>query len=1200
MNLLTMNGAENSIYDSIIIALRELWLTPDEMSKAEKFFNFAEEMDLSLLDGIKPREVKSAAKSNNLPSLFSKLCNDYHDRKYSDRLILFLDAVAGNTFVTKVLYYSYSVMNGDKNNYFVKAFLHAYESVYSQDEAQMKFLALVAFLDKNNVGFCQALKTAANQSPDLLLGAAKYCYAEDQMDQFKLYSLALGYSKPEQNGIIQAISNLFKDRIIPKSEINQALDFVLNFCHALNTAGDYNFEIVSISLFMAAGHSNQVLNSLKSILKGREAKFMKMILTHVPINCFENNREYIPELLGLDENSPTVTKCIRVLVDDLWKNNGFNEGSDEIHANQNSKSLLELFAKKYPQNYIYLMRSVELLSATAFHKVFICTFYQYLYKILEKNNLKAISEHQMEYQKDVLNIAVKTERLLSRTAQDEIEKYLTLQEDISVLAPYFDQLNDPKNYSSGGCRHDAYMIQAMEKMPQYQSKYIALKVLQGRMSAFTDRIRFGGDHQKQLKALDVLIDSMAEEKIPAARRFDVYEWLHDSLYDDTLKRSTEETILENMEKRAEFFDSDYAETCPKGGVLTRKLYVKYLNHNNKDGSKKDQLLAMCADASKEVRQATTEVFAEHKEYESDIIALLSAKKQAVRETAVNILAVWGAENYREILTQAADNEKSAKLADRIRDMLALTAVSGEAEDGKIFVAATFVNDITKGNRINKISWLYHTPNSPVHFLNGDLAEDKYLQAILLCYSSMSSFGVSNEAEILAKELKTDELERYAAEIFSKWHSDGAESKKKWVINFAAVHGGENMIETILHCIKDWAENMRGAIAAEAVKALAMNGSSQALMAIDNLAHKFKQKQVKKAAIEAIDSAAEALGITADELGDRIVPNLGFDETMQRIFDYGPRKFKVYINTALELEVYDENDKKLKNMPAPGKKDDEELAKASNTEFKAMKKQLKNIIAIQKLRLETALLADRRWSKTAWEELFVKNPIMHSFAIGLIWTAYEEEKTIQTFRYMEDGSFNTSEEEEFELSENYTIGLAHPIDMDEELLETWKEQLSDYEITQPIEQLERKIYRIEEKEIGQIDLLRFAGRKMNGMTLLGRTSKFGWYKGSIQDAGGFYQFYREDITKRIRHTDDRITLLGNAVELHFSGMYVGGEDMEVTIEKVRFYQPGTVQRGSYCYDEVDNQKAIKLDQINPRYFSEIINQLESITKTSEEK
>lgn len=45
-----------------------------------------------------------------------------------------------------------------------------------------------------------------------------------------------------------------------------------------------------------------------------------------------------------------------------------------------------------------------------------------------------------------------------------------------------------------------------------------------------------------------------------------------------------------------------------------------------------------------------------------------------------------------------------------------------------------------------------------------------------------------------------------------------------------------------------------------------------------------------------------------------------------------RKFKIYLNTALELEVYDEKDKKLKTLPAVG-------AKASNAEFKQMKKQL---------------------------------------------------------------------------------------------------------------------------------------------------------------------------------------------------------------------------------------------------------------------
>ena len=177
-----------------------------------------------------------------------------------------------------------------------------------------------------------------------------------------------------------------------------------------------------------------------------------------------------------------------------------------------------------------------------------------------------------------------------------------------------------------------------------------------------------------------------------------------------------------------------------------------------------------------------------------------------------------------------------------------------------------------------------------------------------------------------------------------------------------IHGGYDVQELALKYIKEWAEASRGAIAAEAVRALAMNGSSTALMAVDNMAHKFKQRQVKNAAIEAMSKAAEELGITTEELGDKIVPDLEFDENMERVFDYGTRKFKVYLTPSLEVEVFDESDKKLKNMPAPAKKDDEVLAKKSNAEFKQMKKQLKNVITVQKTRLETALLADRRWTR----------------------------------------------------------------------------------------------------------------------------------------------------------------------------------------------------------------------------------------------
>ena len=369
------------------------------------------------------------------------------------------------------------------------------------------------------------------------------------------------------------------------------------------------------------------------------------------------------------------------------------------------------------------------------------------------------------------------------------------------------------------------------------------------------------------------------------------------------------------------------------------------------------------------------------------------------------------------------------------------------------------------------------------------------------------------------------------------------------------------------------------------------------MSVDNLAHKFKQKQVKKAASEAMETAADSLGITADELGDRIVPDFGFDENMERIFNYGERKFKVCLSHSSELEVYDDNGKKLKTMPAPAKKDDEVISKKSNSDFKALKKQIKNVLSIQSSRLETALISGRKWNKTAWENLFVKNPVMHTFATGLIWSAYHDDE-VTTFRYMEDGTFNTVDEDEFELPENCHISLVHPIELDKETLLAWKEQLSDYEIIQPIKQLERPVYFIRDEEKGTFDLNRFNGQKINALTLMGRAVKLGWNKGSAQDAGMFYVFYREDITEKVKLDDGSYGLLGTAAELHFSGCYIAVENEEVTLENIRFYTPGTIKHGSYIYDEADNEKAIQLDKVSPRYFSEIILQLEEIAKNTE--
>jgi hypothetical protein len=79
-----------------------------------------------------------------------------------------------------------------------------------------------------------------------------------------------------------------------------------------------------------------------------------------------------------------------------------------------------------------------------------------------------------------------------------------------------------------------------------------------------------------------------------------------------------------------------------------------------------------------------------------------------------------------------------------------------------------------------------------------------------------------------------------------------------------------------------------------------------------MARKFKFRQVKVAAAAALDTAAQELGISVEELADRIVPDLGFSEDGTRVFHYGKRSFTVRLTPALELAITTDAGKPVKN------------------------------------------------------------------------------------------------------------------------------------------------------------------------------------------------------------------------------------------------------------------------------------------------
>lgn len=625
----------------------------------------------------------------------------------------------------------------------------------------------------------------------------------------------------------------------------------------------------------------------------------------------------------------------------------------------------------------------------------------------------------------------------------------------------------------------------------------------------------------------------------------------------------------------------FAGEGPYGRCLALLIYGRE--------ERQEEIFAYSLDNSKMVRLELERILAARPHWRPQVMELLSSKKAAQREMGIRVLSRWDTPQDRAALWRMQEQEKISSIRSLLEEVLGEVQEREEMEekgaDGRTLSRGELVKELHRGGRRRSLAWAYETPFSPVHRAGGGWAQEEYLQALLLCYSSMKEPGLDPNAALLAEKLSPGDLAVYMNELLDKWLTAGGEAKKRWVVYAASIHGDGEVVRKLQHQISLWSRHSRSALAAEAVQALALSPQPMALSAVDNIARRSTSGKVRAAASQALKNAADRLGLTQEQLEDKMVPDLGFDEHMERHFDYGNRSFTVTLTPALEVEIYDETGKRLKNMPAPGVRDRAETAAGAYEDFKEMKKQLKTIAVGQRRRMERALATERLWSACAWRQLFVCNPVMHRFAMGLIWGVYEEHRLARSFRYMEDGSFNTEREEEYVLPEQGQIGLVHPLELSGESLEAWKSQLEDYEITQPIEQLSRTVYSLTSEEQEGTSLERFAGRVLNDLSLGSRLTALGWQRGPVGGGGRYFTYYREE------------PLPGLGAELHFSGSIVGngaagGQD--VTVGDVRFYRVGTVDRGPDSYDQAAGGRQLSLKNIPRRFFSEIVRQIDRAT------
>lgn len=562
--------------------------------------------------------------------------------------------------------------------------------------------------------------------------------------------------------------------------------------------------------------------------------------------------------------------------------------------------------------------------------------------------------------------------------------------------------------------------------------------------------------------------------------------------------------------------------------------------------------------------------------------MLQHKKADVRLAAAQLLGLIGTDGATAVLESRVDLENN----DDVRDQILRGLETAWDKQGRKVTR----EDIAV--RIARVADKLQEPVAPelsedrlppLLWQNGDPLTKQEVRYLLYRQSRCKEMKPDTEARAVYRLINRKKSGPFAAAVLQAFLGTTQEAKDRWALAVTGLLGDDHVVPVLVAQIREWVDHNRGKLAEYAVETLALIGTDAALMAVDALAIRYcnKMKNVGKAAAEAFENAAENMGISPEELGDRVVPWIGFEPGKTRIIESGSNRFEVRIGLDLKLTYQDlEKKKTIKSLP-------KSVPAEILSELKDASANLREIIKAQNMRLENLMVRQRRWPVARWSELFLQHPVLLPYAVRLVWGYYDEAGRLQkTFRTLEDRSLTTNNDESFALPADGTIGIIHPLELTSDERTAWQTHLADYEIAPPFLQMEREVVSATPEQANLKLYEACDGQAINGMTFKGRAEKLGWHRGSVCDGGGISTYIKS------------FPAAGADVLLYLDGMYVGIDmETQITLGKAQFVKTDSVKIGSYLYDEPGyegDSRVLSFGQVPPIVFSEAMGDLKKIS------
>jgi hypothetical protein len=612
-----------------------------------------------------------------------------------------------------------------------------------------------------------------------------------------------------------------------------------------------------------------------------------------------------------------------------------------------------------------------------------------------------------------------------------------------------------------------------------------------------------------------------------------------------------------------------------GGVRYHKQLFELLENFNKD-KYNEALWGLVQHKSKQVRQLVLPMLIEDENAIEKCAALLGHKSADTRQTAAQILSMIPSPGAKEVLQKAIANEKN----DDARDVM-LQAVAEEIyNEVNDDMLAQLIDDARNRGKLTKPmeEWLGEDDLPALYYTNGKQLTSDEIRFLLYRMGRVKAMRSDVEARLIINRLDKEKTADFALHLIKLFIDKGTKVEHKYLLALCALLGNESVADKIRITIDKWIDDSRFKMAEYGVGALALQGSNKALRWVELYSRKYRAKKanVGAAALAALEAAAEELNITVYELGDRIVPDFGFDGLFRQ-FTIDGENYRAFIDSNFKIAFFNDDNKKLKAIPSnadAGLKD----------EFKAIAKEVRDIVRSQSSRLEHYLVVQRRWNKAQWEQFFLTNPVMFIYATRLVWGIYENNSLKQCFYCQEDTTLMDLEDSEISIEENAQIGIVHPLQLSESDLKKWQHKFFDLSIEPVFSQLDRQFY-VLAPEDKQVTIVRkYNETKTESGAIKTTLERHGWRKGPAGDGGSIDTFFKDDYAGQLMAV------------LEVQGVSVSGFDSDYDPQLGILYfrnRPNEKNRWLSSPKDDSDPVLIQLGNLPEVFYSEVVAAIKAI-------